>query len=228
MFKSVQTTSHRFIRSANASRTFTSPNTRSFQTTVPKLVSAKMDAYKKAGNSKDAPPKHEMVHFPGLLSEQRSFGDFRTVLHTGLYSQVVAMEVPVGGDIGDEVCYRPSLCFRYPADTDVRSTPSTKSSSLHPAAASQPLQAKTRKSRPVTLSSFPLAHNISLSPRAISRSSSSPSTRPQSISPRACTRRRKRATKPRMMRSMLRPSGARRARTTTRRRGLLRRAESTR
>lgn len=25
------------------------------------------------------------------------------MLHTGLYSQLVAMEVPVGGDIGDEV-----------------------------------------------------------------------------------------------------------------------------
>lgn len=62
-----------------------------------------MDAYKNAGNRKDEPPKHEMVHFPGLLSSKREFGDFRTVLHTGLYSQVVAMEVPVGGDIGDEV-----------------------------------------------------------------------------------------------------------------------------
>ncbi|KAF2853810.1 RmlC-like cupin [Plenodomus tracheiphilus IPT5] len=62
-----------------------------------------MEAFKKAGNRKDAPPAHEMVHFAGLLSEKRSFGDFRTVLHTGLYSQLVAMEVPVGGDIGDEV-----------------------------------------------------------------------------------------------------------------------------
>jgi len=62
-----------------------------------------MDAYKSAGNRKDAPPSHEMVHFPGLISEKRSFGDFRTVLHTGLYSQLVAMEVPVGGDIGEEV-----------------------------------------------------------------------------------------------------------------------------
>lgn len=25
------------------------------------------------------------------------------MLHTGLYSQLVAMEIPVGGDIGDEV-----------------------------------------------------------------------------------------------------------------------------
>ncbi|KAH4203752.1 hypothetical protein HBH42_005340 [Parastagonospora nodorum] len=62
-----------------------------------------MDAFKAAGNRKDAPPSHEMVHFSNLLSEKRSFGDFRTVLHTGLFSQLVAMEVPVGGDIGDEV-----------------------------------------------------------------------------------------------------------------------------
>ncbi|KAJ6203166.1 hypothetical protein J3E72DRAFT_231795 [Bipolaris maydis] len=57
----------------------------------------------KVGNREDAPPKHEMVYFPGLMSEKRSFGDFRTVLHTGLYSQIVAMEVPVNGEIGDEV-----------------------------------------------------------------------------------------------------------------------------
>jgi putative ABC transport system ATP-binding protein len=44
-----------------------------------------------------------MVHFKGLLSSKREFGDFRTVLHTGLYSQIVAMEIPVGGEIGDEV-----------------------------------------------------------------------------------------------------------------------------
>jgi hypothetical protein len=56
------------------------------------------------GNRKDAPPKHEMVYFKGLLNTQRRFGDFRTVLHTGLYGQVVAMEVPPGGEIGDEVC----------------------------------------------------------------------------------------------------------------------------
>ncbi|KAF2276281.1 RmlC-like cupin, partial [Westerdykella ornata] len=55
------------------------------------------------GNRKDAPPKHEMVYFNGLLNTERRFGDFRTVLHTGLYSQVVAMEVPVDGEIGDEV-----------------------------------------------------------------------------------------------------------------------------
>ena len=70
-----------------------------------------MDAYKKAGNRKDEPPKHEMVHFSGLLSSKREFGDFRTVLHTGLYSQVVAMEVPVNGEIGDEV--RPFQSYAY-------------------------------------------------------------------------------------------------------------------
>lgn len=50
-----------------------------------------------------APPKHEMVYFPKLTSDVRAFGQFRKVLHTGLYSQLVSMEIPVGGDIGDEV-----------------------------------------------------------------------------------------------------------------------------
>ncbi|KAE8154895.1 FAD binding domain-containing protein [Aspergillus avenaceus] len=49
------------------------------------------------------PPRHEMVYFPGIMSPSRSFGVFRKVLHTGLYSQFVAMEVPVNGEIGDEV-----------------------------------------------------------------------------------------------------------------------------
>jgi hypothetical protein len=48
-------------------------------------------------------PKHEMVYFKGLTSEVRAFGQFRKVIHTGLYSQLVTMEIPVGGDIGDEV-----------------------------------------------------------------------------------------------------------------------------
>ncbi|OSS49069.1 hypothetical protein B5807_05711 [Epicoccum nigrum] len=81
------------------SRPITFNSTRYISTTTPRA----MDAYKKAGNRKDEPPKHEMVHFPGLLSSKREFGDFRTVLHTGLYSQVVAMEVPVNCEIGDEV-----------------------------------------------------------------------------------------------------------------------------
>ncbi|EMC94008.1 hypothetical protein BAUCODRAFT_36478 [Baudoinia panamericana UAMH 10762] len=49
------------------------------------------------------PPKHQMYYFPKLTSEVRSFGQFRKVIHTGLYSQLVSMEIPVGGDIGDEV-----------------------------------------------------------------------------------------------------------------------------
>ncbi|KAI6798945.1 hypothetical protein KC332_g11233 [Hortaea werneckii] len=49
------------------------------------------------------PPKHQMVYFPELTSKVRSFGQFRKVMHTGLYSQLVTMEIPVGGDIGDEV-----------------------------------------------------------------------------------------------------------------------------
>lgn len=50
------------------------------------------------------PPKHEMVYFPSMTTSLPSeSGDFRRVLWTGLYSQLVLMTVPVGGDIGDEV-----------------------------------------------------------------------------------------------------------------------------
>lgn len=49
------------------------------------------------------PPKHQMIYFPGLTSEVRAFGQFRKVMHTGLFSQLVSMEIPVGGDIGNEV-----------------------------------------------------------------------------------------------------------------------------
>jgi len=48
-------------------------------------------------------PKHEMVYLKGMATSTRNFGDFRRVLFTGLYSQLVVMEVPVGGEIGDEV-----------------------------------------------------------------------------------------------------------------------------
>jgi len=46
------------------------------------------------------PPKHEMAYFKGLATSTRAFGEFRRVLFTGLYSQLVTMEIPVGGDIG--------------------------------------------------------------------------------------------------------------------------------
>jgi hypothetical protein len=50
------------------------------------------------------PPKHEMVYFPDMTASLPSqSADFRRVLWTGLYSQLVLMTVPVGGDIGDEV-----------------------------------------------------------------------------------------------------------------------------
>ncbi|CAE6997986.1 hypothetical protein PTNB73_04107 [Pyrenophora teres f. teres] len=64
---------------------------RNFSTSIRLTATAKpkMDAYKKIGNREDAPPKHEMVHFAGLLSEKRS--------------QLVAMEIPPHGEIGDEV-----------------------------------------------------------------------------------------------------------------------------
>jgi hypothetical protein len=59
--------------------------------------------YPKDTKMSSSPPKHEMVYFPGLTSEVRAFGQFRKVVHTGLYSQLVTMEIPVGGDIGNEV-----------------------------------------------------------------------------------------------------------------------------
>jgi len=53
--------------------------------------------------SKD-PPKHEMAYFPQMTTSYPSKnGEFRRVLWTGLYSQLVLMNVPVGGEIGDEV-----------------------------------------------------------------------------------------------------------------------------
>jgi len=50
------------------------------------------------------PPPHEMFYFPQMTTSLPSTsGEFRKVLFTGLYSQVVLMTIPVGGDIGDEV-----------------------------------------------------------------------------------------------------------------------------
>lgn len=45
-----------------------------------------------------------MQYFPNMINAMPSeSAEFRRVLWTGLYSQVVLMTVPVGGDIGDEV-----------------------------------------------------------------------------------------------------------------------------
>ncbi len=50
------------------------------------------------------PPKHEMAYFPDMTTSLPSeSGEFRRVLWTGLYSQLVLMTVPVDGEIGDEV-----------------------------------------------------------------------------------------------------------------------------
>lgn len=50
------------------------------------------------------PPKKEMAYFPNMTTSLPSeSSEFRRVLYTGLYSQLVLMTVPVGGDIGDEV-----------------------------------------------------------------------------------------------------------------------------
>ena len=50
-------------------------------------------------------PKNEMAYFPDMTTALPSqSGEFRRVMWTGLYSQLVLMTVPVGGDIGDEVC----------------------------------------------------------------------------------------------------------------------------
>jgi mannose-6-phosphate isomerase-like protein (cupin superfamily) len=45
-----------------------------------------------------------MAYFPQMTTSLPSESSgFRRVLWTGLYSQLVLMTVPVGGDIGDEV-----------------------------------------------------------------------------------------------------------------------------
>ena len=57
-----------------------------------------------ASKAQTGPPAHEMVYFPQMTTSLPSSStEFRRVLWTGLYSQVVLMNVPVGGDIGDEV-----------------------------------------------------------------------------------------------------------------------------
>lgn len=62
-------------------------------------------------------PEKEMAYFPQMTSALPSeSGEFRRVLHTGLYSQLVLMTVPVGGDIGDEVT--PHARARAPTSTE--------------------------------------------------------------------------------------------------------------
>ncbi|KAH8771723.1 cupin domain-containing protein [Diaporthe sp. PMI_573] len=72
----------------------TTASTREFST-------SKMSAFPTP--SKD-PPKKEMVYYPNVNTAIPSkSAEFRRVLWTRLYSQLVLMTVPVGGDIGEEV-----------------------------------------------------------------------------------------------------------------------------
>ena len=76
----------------------TTPTLRLFHST-PSIMADFPEGHK----DQSAPPPHQLVYFKGLTKNVREFGVFRKVLHTSMYSQLVAMEIPVGGDIGDEV-----------------------------------------------------------------------------------------------------------------------------
>lgn len=112
-----------------------------------------------------SPPKHSMVYFPKLTSEVRAFGQFRKVLHTGLFSQLVSMEIPVGGDIGDEVhTVDQVLIF---TSGEGRATVAGKDQvSFHNAKPKTMVtDVKRRTSKPPTSSSCPPAHSTSSSTR---------------------------------------------------------------
>ncbi|KAF2795148.1 hypothetical protein K505DRAFT_17183 [Melanomma pulvis-pyrius CBS 109.77] len=93
----------------------TSTITRQIALPIPALVSQKSVVYTQVVCSKEAKLKKDRnVHLQNLLSSKKAFEECRRVLHTGLYSQIVAMEVPVGGEIGDEVRVSNALyeCWR--------------------------------------------------------------------------------------------------------------------
>lgn len=88
------TSSHRPQSSYQLTRASSILGSRHFATTTMKFTTPSMD-----------PPKHEMAYFPNMTTSLPSeSGEFRRVLWTGLYSQLVLMTVPVDGEIGDEVC----------------------------------------------------------------------------------------------------------------------------
>lgn len=71
---------------------------------------ASISNHKRSASSMSGPPKHEMVYFPNMTGAlPASSSVFRKVLWTGLYSQVVLMTIPVGGDIGEEVRIQSSV-----------------------------------------------------------------------------------------------------------------------
>ena len=88
------TPSRKTPSSYHLSRASSILGSRHFATTTMKFTTPSMD-----------PPKHEMAYFPNMTTSLPSeSGEFRRVLWTGLYSQLVLMTVPVDGEIGDEVC----------------------------------------------------------------------------------------------------------------------------
>ena len=69
------------------------------------LTQASIATTHRQASAMSGPPKHEMAYFPDMSNRlPASSEEFRRVLWTGLYSQVVLMTIPVGGDIGEEVC----------------------------------------------------------------------------------------------------------------------------
>ncbi|KAK4657669.1 hypothetical protein QC762_200050 [Podospora pseudocomata] len=134
----------------------------------------------------EEPPAHRMVYFPDMTTALPSeSGEFRRVLWTGLYSQVVLMTVPVGGDIGEEACIT-SQFTRW-----IRSSPSLQAEVLHR------LEERSGISKPGTWSSCLRGPSTSFSILVLTRSFCTPSTRLRSTRPPLCTRPRKKETRPR-------------------------------
>lgn len=93
------------------------------------------------------PPKKEMKYFPDMTTALPSeSGEFRRVLWTGLYSQLVLMTVPVDGDIGEEVEFY--QIHEAVSLQSLRFIPSIKSLPSHRARVSRRLPARSKKSRP--------------------------------------------------------------------------------
>lgn len=100
------------------------------------------------------PPKYEMQYFPDMTTALPSeSGEFRRVLWTGLYSQLVLMTIPVGGDIGEEVSISHSCQISLPliparsAKSFPRFTQETRSSHLPRASVSLKSAARSRRSK---------------------------------------------------------------------------------
>ena len=98
-----------FPRNITRLSTSTRQNHSSLRQTYPSLIKQSRRAFSASvtmpfPKPSSDPPKHEMAYFPDMtISLPSESGDFRRVLWTGLYSQLVLMTVPAGGDIGDEV-----------------------------------------------------------------------------------------------------------------------------